>query len=310
MKINFLILFGAIVAFSSCSTAYRSGQTPDDVYYSPAPQQNTYVSTASSKDQDSYYYRNNEEDYNIRRGIDNPVYRSPLSLSMGFGYSPYSFNPYNNYYGNNNFGYGPYGMKGLYNPYFNDFGYNSLSFYSPYNFYSPYSMGYGYSSFGYGSGFGYGYSPYYSPVLFSSKSVNTNTGARTYNLGAYNNNNLGNRTEGGNVQPIRSTATGTTPASGTNETGMGRVIRRVFSPSERNTYTPPANATRREVRRSNNRSTYYNNNTERRTNNNESRNNTYEAPQRSFTPSTPSSSSSSPSGSGSSGSAPVRTFRR
>ncbi|MEO6893551.1 MAG: hypothetical protein ABI136_00880 [Ginsengibacter sp.] len=313
MKINYLLSLGAIVVFSSCSTAYRSGQTPDDVYYSPAPQQNTYVTKVSDQDKDSYYYRNNEEDYNIRRGIDNPVYRSPLSLSMGFGYSPYSFSPFNSMYGYNsfgyspynNFGYNPYGMKGLYDPYYGGFGNNNLSFYSPYNsFYSPYSMGYGYSPFGYG----YGYSPLYSPIHFSSKPINTNTGARRYNLGAYNNNSaLGG--ERGNVQPVRNNATGVTTES---PTGVGRVIRRVFTPTERNTNTQPANTSRREVRRSNNRSTYYNNNTERRTNNNnETRNNTYEAPTRTYTPSTPSNSSSSPSSSGSgSGSAPVRTFRR
>ena len=317
MKIKYLLVPCALIIFSSCSTAYRSGQTPDDVYYSPAPQQNTYVTKRNDQDQDSYYSRNNEEDYNIRRGIENPVYRSPLSLSMGFGYSPYSFNPFNSMFGYNsfgynpysNFGYSPYGMKGMYNPYFDDFGYNGLSFSSPYSFYSPYSMNFGYSPFGYG----YGYSPYYSPVLFSSKLVNTNTGARQYNLNAYNNNNLGARSEGGNAQPIRNAATGVTPQS--ESTGMGRVIRRVFTPSERNSYTPSANATRREVRRSNNdnnRRSYYNNNTERRTSNNDNnnQNRTYDTPTRSFSPSTPSnSSSSSSSGSGSS-SAPVRTFRR
>lgn len=314
MKIKYLLLFGAIVAFGSCSTAYRSGQTPDDVYYSPAPQQDSYVTSPGSKEEDSYYYRNNEEDYNIRRGIENPVYRNQMSLNLGFGYSPYFYNPYsyfpyNNYYGYNNFGYGLYG-KGLYNPYFDNFGYNSFSFYSPYNFYSPYSMGYGFSPFGYGYGFG---SPYYSPFLFSSKSVNTNTGARRYNLNAYNNNALGTRGEGGTVQPIRNNIDGTTPSSG--NTGIGRVIRRVFTPSERSSYSPPANSTRREVRRSgnNNRSSYYNNNTERRSynNNTERRSDNYEAPQRTFSPSTPSnSSSSSSSSSGGGGSAPVRTFRR
>jgi hypothetical protein len=304
MKIKYLLLFSAVVAFSSCSTAYRSGQTPDDVYYSPAPQQNSYVSKVSEDDEDSYYYRNNEEDYNIRRGIENPVYRSPLSLNLGFGYSPYSFYPYNSFnslygynnFGYNNFGYSPYGMKGLYNPYYyDDFAYSGLSFYSPYSMYNPYSLGYGYSPFGYG----YGYSPYYYPISFSSKSINTNRGARMYNLNAYRNTSSGNsgRSGIGTVQPVRNTGI-TQPQS--ENTGVGRVIRRVFTPSERNSSTPPAttNNTRRNTRRNANN------------NNNQTRNNTYEAPQRTFTPSTPSSSSSSSSSSGSGSSAPVRTFRR
>ena len=299
MKIKYIILLAGVAAFSSCSTAYRSGQTPDDVYYSPAPQENTYVSAPSNKDQDSYYYRNNN-DNDITAGINNPVYRSPLTLSMGFGYSPYSMYPYNSfsnpYYGYNNFGYSPYGMKGMYGPY-SPFGYDEFSMYSPYNnYYSPYSsFGLGYSPYSYGFGYspfsyGYGYSPYYSPVLFSSKNVNTNTGARRYNLGVYNNNGRNSTESNISQQPIRTETT--QPNRGS---GVGNVIRRVFSPSQRNTYSVPNNNTRRS----------YNNNNGRTYNN--SRNDNYQTPQRSFTPST-STESSSPSSSG--GSAPVRSFRR
>ena len=35
MKLNLFILAVAAVTISSCSTAYKSGQTPDDVYFSP-----------------------------------------------------------------------------------------------------------------------------------------------------------------------------------------------------------------------------------------------------------------------------------
>ena len=41
-KILLLALF--VAALSSCTTAYKTGQTPDDVYYSPArPQGEEYV---------------------------------------------------------------------------------------------------------------------------------------------------------------------------------------------------------------------------------------------------------------------------
>jgi hypothetical protein len=53
MKIKYLLFVCSIAVFSSCSTAYRSGQTPDDVYYSPAPQLREYVSHVSDDDQDS-----------------------------------------------------------------------------------------------------------------------------------------------------------------------------------------------------------------------------------------------------------------
>ena len=36
MQSKTLLLAISVAAFSSCSTAYKTGQTPDDVYYSPA----------------------------------------------------------------------------------------------------------------------------------------------------------------------------------------------------------------------------------------------------------------------------------
>lgn len=287
MKIKHLMLLGVVAAFSSCSTAYRTGQTPDDVYYSPAPQENTYVTTATEQDKNSYSYRN-QEDLDIRRGIQDPVYRNAItfSMGMGLGYNPYSLSPYssfnNPFYGYDGYGYNPFGYKGMYDPYYNAIGYNNLNFYnSPYGFYNAYPFGYSYSPYS------YGYSPYYAPILFSGKTINTNQGPRRYNLNVYGQspNNNGTR---GNVQPIR---TGTIQPSG--RTGVGTVIRRVFTPSERNSYTQPSNNTSR-------RTYNYNRN---------SNNNTYETPQRTFTPSAPSNSQSSAPSSNSS-SAPVRTFRR
>ena len=292
MKTKHLLLLGAIAAFSSCTSAYRIGQTPDDVYYSPAPQVNSYVSTVTEQDKNSYSYRN-QEDADIRRGINDPVYRNAITFStgMGYGYNPYSMYPYSSFnnplYSYGGYGYDPYGFKGLYNPY-NSFGYNNLNFYnSPYGYSNSYSLGgYGYSPYS------YGYSPYYAPILFSNKSVNTNTGPRRYNLNVYN--NSGNTNTQGNVQPIRTIRTGTTqPSRGT---GVGNVIRRVFTPSQRSTYVAPGN----NSSSNSNRRTYSNNNN----------NNTYQTPQRTFTPSTPSNSQPSSSGSSNSNSAPVRTFRR
>lgn len=279
MKINYLLVVAAVAVLSSCSTAYRSGQTPDDVYYSPAPvlQENSYVSTVNSQDKNSYSYRN-EEDMDIRRGIDNPIYRSPLSLSlsMGYGYSPYSLSPYNNFMNPYSYGYGysPFG-KGFYDPYYSPFAYNDLSFYSPYSYgyynYYPYS---------------FGYSPVYSPILFSSKNVNTNRGARKYNLNPYNSGS-GIRA---NDQPIRNSETGTVQP--TRGSGVGNVIRRVFTPQENNRYVTPNN--------NNNNRTY---------NTRSNENNSYQTPQRTFNNNTPSISTPS-SSSPSSNSAPVRTFRR
>ncbi len=304
MKIKHLLLVGGLAALGSCTTAYRSGQTPDDVYYSPAPEQNTYVGTVSEKDQNSYSYRNDDEENDIRRGIENPVYRNSITFSMGYGYSPYSLYPsnaFNNPFYYDPYAYSPYGMKGMYSPYYgtymyNDFGlYNPYSFYNPYNVYNPYSVGYG-----------YGYSPYaYSPVFLTGGNTNTNTGVRKYNLNAYG--HTGNSGVRGNFRPDGISQPGvsmpvrnatTESAAPVRRGGVGSVIRRVFTPSERNTYNPRAN---------NNTRVYRNTESNRSYNNNNNNRTETQAPVRSFTPSE---SSPSSSGSSNSNSAPVRTFRR
>ncbi|MDQ6890923.1 MAG: hypothetical protein M3Z56_11675, partial [Bacteroidota bacterium] len=86
MKTKHLFLLGLVAAFSSCSTAYRTGQTTDDVYYSPAPPtQENYVASTNQRDENIYSNQDDQEQ-DIRRGIQNPQYRSPITLDLGFGY--------------------------------------------------------------------------------------------------------------------------------------------------------------------------------------------------------------------------------
>ncbi len=281
MKTKHLFLLGLIAAFSSCSTSYRAGQTPDDVYYSPAPAQETYVASNNQQDRDSYSYQNEEQE--IRRGIQDSRYRSNLSLDLGFGYNPYAYNPYGyNYspYSYNPYPFNPYGYKGIYDPY----GYNNYGYYS-----SPY---YGNYYGGYGSYYG-GYPPVY--IYPGIGNVNTNTGPRKVNLGAYN--NTGNNRNSVYSQGATPSNQESVPVRTFNQarqgTGVGNVIRRVFTPSNNSSYTPATSNSR----------TY--------SNENNTRNNSNTAPTRTFdnAPSSSSGSSGS-SSSGSSGSAPVRTFRK
>ncbi len=58
MNNRLLLLILSVAAFSSCSTVYKSGQTPDDVYYSPAKERAAYV---NAKEEDDRYTE--EEDY-------------------------------------------------------------------------------------------------------------------------------------------------------------------------------------------------------------------------------------------------------
>ncbi|MDQ2718703.1 MAG: hypothetical protein M3Z26_02900 [Bacteroidota bacterium] len=284
MKTKHLFFIGLVAAFSSCSTAYRTGQTTDDVYYSPAPAaRENYVSSTDQRDGNVYSDQDEEQD--IRRGIQDPVYRNPITLSLGLGYSPYAYNPYSyNSYGYNPYAYNyspysfnSYGYKGIYDPYgYDPYGYNSYV-YNPYSI-SPYVNYYG----NYNGG-------YYPPVSFypGIGNINTNTGPRRVNLGAYSNvgnNSIGRTSSRGSV-PVRSFTQGQGIVQPRQGTGVGNVIRRVFSPSNERYYTPPQN----------NRS-YTNEN---------SRSNVNVAPARTFE-SAPASNNSS----GSSNSAPARTFRR
>jgi hypothetical protein len=270
MKTKHLLLLGIIAVFGSCTSAYRIGQTPDDVYYSPAPPQDEYVTADNQQDKDSYAYNNsnnNIEDLAVRRGINDPQFRSNLSFSLGSGYYPYDsygsgfYNPYNSYYN-------PYSYTGVtfypYNNYYNDF-------YSPYNnFYSPY------------------YNSYYSPLYYITKpgtSVsNYSNRPRQFNLRPYNVNT--NRTTPATSATSTSSVPVRTFRPQTNTTGVGNFVRRIFTPSN-------------NTSRSNNDNNY--------NSRNNNYNNT--TPTRTFQPSTSSGSNNSSSSGSSSGSAPVRTFR-
>ena len=231
MKIKYLLIVALVVVLGSCSSSYRTGQTPDDVYYSPVPAQETYVVRGNSDERDSYNYPNSEE-REIRRAIRDPRYRAVISSNVGYGYNPYMYNPYAySPFGYSNFGYNPYGYNNYYGykGYYDPFGYN------PYN---SYYGGY-YPSYG------------YSPIIVGKTS--NNTGPRKYNLGAYNTPSSPTRsfapvpsTKTGRVNPSSAPLrtfdrTAPSPVKPREKTGVGNVIRRVFTPSDNREYTAPSN---------------------------------------------------------------------
>ena len=271
MKTKHLFLLGIIAAFSSCSSAYRIGQTPDDVYFSPAPPQNVYVTSNNQQNKDTYAYNNtyNSEDLAIRRGIGNPRYRNNISLDFGYGYNPYD------YYGSSF--YSPYSS------YYNPYAYTGVTFY-PYNYnnsyYSPY------------------YNNYYPPVYYIPKSggaVSNYSGPRKYNMGVYNNNTNANPVY---THPVQPTTTNSVPVrtfktQPTNTSGVGNFIRRVFSGD---------NSSNNSYNSANNR---YNSGNS----NNSSSSRTFDTRSSNSNSSSNSNTNSSTSDNKSSGSAPVRTFK-
>lgn len=71
-----IVLLAAVLAgFSSCAT-YRSGQTPDDVYYSPAREVDTYVETNRDEDGRTTYNTQRLEDQRLRQQIRDQRFRN------------------------------------------------------------------------------------------------------------------------------------------------------------------------------------------------------------------------------------------
>ena len=108
MKPLLLLLAFSAIIISSCTTAYKTGQTPDDVYYSPVRPQEEYVRVDNNNidnrtngGTEQYY-----EDRQLRMKVHNPARWSELddwyyynNRYNYFGnYNPLSWNnPWNNY---------------------------------------------------------------------------------------------------------------------------------------------------------------------------------------------------------------------
>ncbi|MCO6498491.1 MAG: hypothetical protein J5I50_12610 [Chitinophagaceae bacterium] len=251
MKPIYALLIMASFMLVGCSAAYRTMQTPDDVYYSPgiSDDDDGYVTFSSPSDEDRYSYRNDFlEDMEIRRGIRNPLYRSSFSLGLNFGSPFYGFgNPF----------YSPL-YSSFYSPFRPHF-YSPFSyFYTPmfgsyYNPFDPFGS-FGYSGYTYGS-FGhsiYGYPGYYTPIYgHYYPSYNSGIGiGRLRDNGPRTSGNLirvnpGNsnagRTDntGATIAPIRTMVTPTTGNTrvrgSVNNASVDRrnnnVLRKLFSPS-------------------------------------------------------------------------------
>ena len=91
MKTKLLLLAVAVAAFTSCSTVYKTGQTPDDVYYSPARAYDE-VQTENKDEAPTYVYTG--EDRMIHMGITDARWRN---LNYDYGYNPYDYSYYNRF---------------------------------------------------------------------------------------------------------------------------------------------------------------------------------------------------------------------
>lgn len=99
MNIKFLLLVIASVSIASCSTAYKSGQTPDDVYYSPVrgidEKDNREDEVDRSDDYEEREIRMATRDRRWRDINDDYDYRyDPYRYGYNYGYyyNPYYYN--------------------------------------------------------------------------------------------------------------------------------------------------------------------------------------------------------------------------
>lgn len=113
-----LSLLSLAVIFASCTTAYKSGQTPDDVYYSPARPQAEYV---LQENNEYKMYRYDEGSYRDDRYLRMKVSDPRYSLLYN---DYYSYNPYYYHYYNNNLIYNtPWTPVSYWSYYYNPYSY-------------------------------------------------------------------------------------------------------------------------------------------------------------------------------------------
>jgi hypothetical protein len=96
---SYLPLLSLLAVLSSCSTAYRSGQTPDDVYFSPARPVQEYVKNEEEENRQQYRgERERDEAYRedryIRMRVRNRRW-STLDDATAWNYHPIYNNPWN-----------------------------------------------------------------------------------------------------------------------------------------------------------------------------------------------------------------------
>ena len=116
MKQYILLLAIVAVVFTSCKTAYKTGQTPDDVYYSPVRPQDEYVRVEKQEDNS---YRGTPEDYYEDRFLRMRMqdrYRWS-ALDDYYFYNTYAYNAYGNYHSLNSPWNSYWAWNNYYNPY-------------------------------------------------------------------------------------------------------------------------------------------------------------------------------------------------
>lgn len=246
MKSLVIAALGLGFIATSCSSVYRSEQTPDDVYFSPArTEQKAILQSRDDRQDDDYVAADNgrrdgrryqeEDSYSgyddyaspndrwLMMRVRNP---SRWSAFDNYGYG----SPYNSF-GYNGFGGGPYGNMG-YGGMGSGFGvgYGSgfgIGYGS--GFYDPYMYGsYGFNNYYNWNSF---YNPYYQNIIVVNPKTNPAgyTRVRSFNVNRYSNSAVGSRRAA--VRPNYNGYVNPNSRMSNNSNRNGGTYRRVVSPN-------------------------------------------------------------------------------
>ena len=237
MKNKFLILLGLGGLLASCSSVYKTGQTPDDLYYAESPAvtanvrstnavEDDYVSGDDGEyrslwgDSDDNYLRQKVSNGGRWNTIDDNNYWNGYTYASGAMYNPYmygnTFNSWNNHWN-----------TGFYN-------YNSMWGFS------PMSMRFGNPYFGMGMGFGMGFDPFwgYNSMFTFNRFGGFYGGYNNFYGGGYYGNGYWGNNGGTKPNPIYRNATRPNSLSRySNSNGFSRMNTQSASSSNRNTGT-------------------------------------------------------------------------
>lgn len=224
MKHALLLPVLSIVLLTGCATAYRTGQTPDDVYYSPGRVVEERQDASQQRQDEAYQeYISSMDDRYLRMKIanryrwdmiDNFSYWNDSRYDFGYNYYSSGINPYSSWYPGLGFSAG--------------YGYG--------NYYAP----------GYGYGYGYGWNnPVCSVVYYTiphygrAAGFTAGSNLSAYRNHLYSNSNYGYKDERGVFVPASNSSFGSllkkvfSNDNGTT-TSYDRAAR-TFTPSNNNT---------------------------------------------------------------------------
>ncbi len=216
MRSSILLLVLLAAVLGGCTSAYKTGQTPDDVYYSPERQHDEYVRI---KDNDDRRYQGDDEYYDdryLRMKVRNRVMWS--DLDDYYFYNPrYSYSYYNSWNWNN-----PWSPYTYWNYYYNPYCSHQV-------IYSGYSK-----------------VSYNHPRVFNLNTYNstqlTNNNYTNPKGSIYNNNNYSNN----NSRPLRIIGTNSNSNSNNNSSSnAGNFLRNIFNSSSNNNSSPSSSSSSR-----------------------------------------------------------------